>query len=162
MSLLVVLCPCCTFNARLPSSLTTMSLPTLQDVLTTSVSLLQTTTPLLKRITSLLLKTTTSLLFLIIVTMLAIAVYRFYFHPLASVPGPRLAALSNIWHAYHARNGRMYLLGKSLHKRYGPVVRVGPNELWFDSKEAFKTIYSRLPFSSIFVVGRNAHPLSGL
>ncbi|EGZ68773.1 cytochrome P450 [Neurospora tetrasperma FGSC 2509] len=119
-----------------------MSLPTLQDVLTTLVSLLKTATPLLRRVTSLLLKATTSLLFVIVVVILAIAVYRLYLHPLASVPGPRLAALSNIWHAYHARNGRMYLLGKSLHKRYGPVVRVGPNELWFDSKEAFKTIYS--------------------
>ncbi|EGO55966.1 hypothetical protein NEUTE1DRAFT_86724 [Neurospora tetrasperma FGSC 2508] len=127
-----------------------MSLPTLQDVLTTLVSLLKTATPLLRRVTSLLLKATTSLLFVIVVVILAIAVYRLYLHPLASVPGPRLAALSNIWHAYHARNGRMYLLGKSLHKRYGPVVRVGPNELWFDSKEAFKTIYSRflLPFIS--------------
>ncbi|KAK3489928.1 cytochrome P450 [Neurospora crassa] len=119
-----------------------MSLPTLQDVLTTSVSLFKTTTPLLKRIASLLLKTTTSFLFIIVVIILAIAVYRLFFHPLAGLPGPRLAALSNIWHAYHARKGRMYLLGKSLHKRYGPVVRVGPNELWFDSKEAFKTIYS--------------------
>ncbi|KAK3486903.1 cytochrome P450 [Neurospora hispaniola] len=119
-----------------------MSLPTLQDVLTTLVSLLKTTTPLLKRITSLLLKTTTSVLLFTIVIILAIAVYRLYLHPLAGVPGPCLAALSNIWHACHARNGRMYQLGTTLHKRYGPVVRVGPNELWFDSKEAFKTIYS--------------------
>ncbi|KAK0615149.1 cytochrome P450 [Bombardia bombarda] len=57
-------------------------------------------------------------------------------------PGPRLAAVSSIWQAYHARNGRMLDLGRTLHKHYGPAVRVGPNEVWFDSKEAFKEIYS--------------------
>ena len=70
------------------------------------------------------------------------AVYRLCFHPLSGVPGPRLAGVSNIWHALHARNGRMLHLGKTLHEKYGPVVRVGPNEVWFDSKEAFKSIYS--------------------
>ncbi|KAM0271872.1 hypothetical protein ACHAQH_008957 [Verticillium albo-atrum] len=67
--------------------------------------------------------------------------YRLVLHPLARVPGPKLAAVSNVWHALHAREGRMFALGKMLHKKYGPVVRVGPNEVWFDSKEAFKSIY---------------------
>ncbi|KAK1538835.1 cytochrome P450 [Colletotrichum costaricense] len=67
--------------------------------------------------------------------------YRLFLHPLARVPGPRLAAISNVWYAYHVRNGRMLTLGKTLHKRYGPVVRVGPNEVWFDSVDAFKHIY---------------------
>ncbi len=71
-----------------------------------------------------------------------LALYRLFLHPLAAVPGPRLAAVSNAWHAYHARNGLMFELGTTLHARYGPVVRVGPNEVWLDSKEAFRTIYS--------------------
>ncbi|KAG9502499.1 hypothetical protein J7337_005327 [Fusarium musae] len=37
--------------------------------------------------------------------------------------------------------GRMAYLGKTLHGKYGPVVRVGPNEVWFNSKEAFHAIY---------------------
>lgn len=74
--------------------------------------------------------------------LVLVAVYRLCLHPLARVPGPRLAAVSNIWHALHVRDGRMLQLGKTLHKQYGPVVRVGPNEVWFDSKEAFKSIYS--------------------
>lgn len=73
---------------------------------------------------------------------IALVFYRIFLHPLSQIPGPRLAAVSNIWHAYHARNGRMFELGKTLHKRYGAVVRVGPNEVWFDSKEAFRIIYS--------------------
>jgi hypothetical protein len=70
--------------------------------------------------------------------------YRLLLHPLAGVPGPRLAAVSNIWLAYQVRNGKSVLVGKKLHQRYGPVVRVGPNEVWFNSKESFKAIYSEL------------------
>lgn len=74
--------------------------------------------------------------------LMAVSFYRLFLHPLSDVPGPKLAAISNVWYAYHARNGRVLELGKTLHKRYGPAVRVGPNEVWFDSKEAFKMIYS--------------------
>jgi hypothetical protein len=83
----------------------------------------------------------TSCLFVLVASII---IYRLYFHPLARVPGPRIAAVSSFWHAYHARNGRMALLGKTLHRQYGPVVRVGPGEVWFNSKEAFQAIYSVL------------------
>lgn len=73
----------------------------------------------------------------------SLVIYRL-FHPLAKVPGPRLAAISNVWYAYHARNGDMLRLGKTLHRKYGHAVRVGPNEIWFDNKEAFAQIYSKL------------------
>ncbi|KIH93230.1 benzoate 4-monooxygenase cytochrome p450 [Sporothrix brasiliensis 5110] len=61
---------------------------------------------------------------------------------LASIPGPRFAALSRVWYAYQVRNGRLLQLAKTLHKKYGPVVRVAPNEVWFDSQEAFRVIYN--------------------
>lgn len=68
--------------------------------------------------------------------------YRRFFHGLAAVPGPRLAAVTGLWYAYQVRRGQMLHLAQTLHKQYGPVVRVGPDELWFDSTEAFKLIYS--------------------
>lgn len=86
-------------------------------------------------------------LVLFVVALIVIA-YRLVLHPLARVPGPKIAALSNIWYAYHARNGRMLELGKTLHRRYGPMVRVGPNEVWFDSVDAFKHIYSEFQLAS--------------
>lgn len=76
--------------------------------------------------------------------ILATCFYRLTLHPLSGVPGPRLAALSNIWYAYHVRNGLVAQLATTLHQQYGPVVRVGPNEVWFNSKAAFKAIYSKL------------------
>ncbi|KAK3400453.1 cytochrome P450 [Sordaria brevicollis] len=112
------------------STTATTSGTTLQHVLAGSAS-----------VVSVLLKTAMSLLFITIFTIVAIGVYRLFLHPLSSIPGPRLAALSNAWHAYHVRNGRMYELGRSLHSRYGPVVRVGPGEVWVGSREAFKRVY---------------------
>ncbi|KAK4120126.1 cytochrome P450 [Parathielavia appendiculata] len=83
-----------------------------------------------------------SALFLLIVSpVFTIAIYRILFHPLARVPGPRVAALSNIWQGLYVRKGRIHELAKTLHKQYGPVVRVGPNEVWFNSREAFRQIY---------------------
>ncbi|PPJ59512.1 hypothetical protein CBER1_11662 [Cercospora berteroae] len=82
-----------------------------------------------------------SILFLTLSTI-SLVIYRLFFHPLAKVPGPRLAAISNIWYADHARNGDMLRLGKTLHRKYGHAVRVGPNEIWLDSKESFAKIYS--------------------
>ena len=78
---------------------------------------------------------------LLIPSLLAFATYRLVFHPLARVPGPRLAAVTNIWQAHQVRNGRVRELGKGLPKEYGPVVRVGPNEVWFNTADAFKQIY---------------------
>ncbi|KAH9001150.1 high nitrogen upregulated cytochrome P450 monooxygenase 2 [Lactarius akahatsu] len=51
------------------------------------------------------------------------------FHPLAKFPGPAIAKTSKLWAAYHGATGDQHRCYKSLHDRYGDVVRVGPNEL---------------------------------
>lgn len=89
-------------------------------------------------------------------SLLCIAIYRLLLHPLASVPGPRLAAVSSCWHAYHVRNGRVRLLATTLHEKYGDCVRVGPNEVWFNSKEAFDQIYSE----HCYLKRLTCHPLT--
>lgn len=76
-----------------------------------------------------------------LLSLLAVAIYRLFMHPLAGVPGPRLAAVSNVWQARHVRNGRARALGRTLHAEYGPVVRIGPNEVCFNTAEAFREIY---------------------
>lgn len=83
-----------------------------------------------------------NVLILPVFAVTTIALYRLFYHPLSCVPGPRLAAVSTIWYVYHARNGRMLQLGKTLHVRYGPVVRVSPNEVWISSKDGFRGIYN--------------------
>ncbi|KAH9035155.1 high nitrogen upregulated cytochrome P450 monooxygenase 2 [Lactarius deliciosus] len=51
------------------------------------------------------------------------------FHPLAKYPGPAIGKISKWWGAYVGGRGDLHLYYKSLHDRYGDVVRVGPNEL---------------------------------
>lgn len=75
--------------------------------------------------------------------LVALAVYRLYFSPLAKFPGPKLAALSTWYEAYYD----LYLEGqyqwkiKEFHKRYGPIVRVTPFELHIDDPEFYDQVY---------------------
>ncbi|RYP86137.1 hypothetical protein DL769_000815 [Monosporascus sp. CRB-8-3] len=76
----------------------------------------------------------------------SLAVYRLCFHPLSKIPGPRLAAITPLWYAYHIRRSRLLLLGQELHNKYGPAVRIAPNEVQFNSKEAFQAIYGGMGY----------------
>lgn len=75
-------------------------------------------------------------------TLLAsIAIYRLSpLHPLASYPGPVLCRVSKMWTAYIAYNGKLQHYYKTLHDTYGPIVRVGPNEISIVDKEAIPAI----------------------
>src|ERR1700760_1678673 len=68
-------------------------------------------------------------------------VYRLYFHPLAKYPGPILNALSPIPSIISLLNGRIALDYKLMHDKYGPVVRVAPTELSFNTAKSWEDIY---------------------
>ncbi|KAI0966688.1 cytochrome P450 [Xylaria arbuscula] len=69
-------------------------------------------------------------------------VYSIYFHPLAKYPGPKLAAVSQLWQAWVWLSGRYPRIIQNVHKKYGNVVRVAPNELSFNTVQAHQDIYS--------------------
>ncbi|KAL5340902.1 cytochrome P450 [Aspergillus crustosus] len=73
--------------------------------------------------------------------LIVITIYRLYFHPLARFPGPRLRAISALPSIYSLLRGRLGFETKQLHDIYGPVVRVSPNELAFNSAQAWEDIY---------------------
>ncbi|KAJ7097746.1 cytochrome P450 [Mycena belliarum] len=50
-------------------------------------------------------------------------------HPLYAYPGPVPCRLSKFYLAYVSSRGKMHLYVQRLHDAYGPVVRIGPNEL---------------------------------
>ncbi|KAI0543243.1 cytochrome P450 [Xylaria digitata] len=84
-------------------------------------------------------------------------VYNLYFHPLSKYPGPRLAAMTDIWWAYASTTGRYPWIIEDVINRYGHVVRIAPNELVFLSPQAAKDIYLAQKNLELFVqVGYDA------
>ncbi|KZV89604.1 cytochrome P450 [Exidia glandulosa HHB12029] len=71
-------------------------------------------------------------------------VYRLFFHPLARFPGPKLAAASEWYRTYYEvyMNGGLVDKLTELHRQYGDVVRIAPNELHFNSLKAYSDIYT--------------------
>jgi hypothetical protein len=69
------------------------------------------------------------------------ATYQLLFHPLAHVPGPRIAALTNLWKVYQIYGMQLHELLLELHEQHGPVVRIGPNDVHIQDTEAVVTIY---------------------
>ncbi|KAG6358365.1 hypothetical protein INS49_014249 [Diaporthe citri] len=67
--------------------------------------------------------------------------HRCLWHPLRAVPGPWANSVSELPAALALVTGNQHLYYKSLHDKYGPVVRVSPNELSFVRPEAREEIY---------------------
>src|SRR4051812_17814529 len=70
-----------------------------------------------------------------------IAIYRVTKHPLAKFPGPLLWRIS-IWPTiWQCAKGKRHLDLLEAHRKYGPIVRVAPNMLSFDTGSSARTIY---------------------
>ncbi|KAK1676524.1 cytochrome P450 [Colletotrichum godetiae] len=69
-----------------------------------------------------------------------IIVYRVFFHPLRKYPGPILYAASRLPQLSHFSLGSSHSMGVHLHKKYGPIVRIGPNQLSYIDPGAWKDI----------------------
>ncbi|KAE8150222.1 cytochrome P450 [Aspergillus avenaceus] len=78
---------------------------------------------------------------LLICYCLSTWIYNLYYHPLADFPGPLLGRASLWWRFIHTSTGKIHLALADLHKQYGPIVRVSPNELSFGTVESWKAIY---------------------
>lgn len=79
------------------------------------------------------------------------AIWIIYFHPLSHFPGPKHAIISNIFYSKAIVSGRSAKIVKSLHDKYGDVVRWGPNELSFAIADAWKDIYDRRKDGKVLV-----------
>ncbi|KAF8075261.1 cytochrome P450 [Lyophyllum atratum] len=80
----------------------------------------------------------------------SVVVYRLSpWHPLAHYPGPALAKISKWWVAYWVAKGERHLVLQRLHARYGPWLRIGPNEISVNIPGALRPVYGtmfRAPF----------------
>ncbi|KAI7975588.1 hypothetical protein EIK77_005954 [Talaromyces pinophilus] len=68
-------------------------------------------------------------------------IYRLYFHSLSKIPGPKIAACTSLWLAYHTYVGDESSVIFNLHKKYGPALRIAPNDVDFDDGDAVEPIY---------------------
>ncbi|KAI1411113.1 cytochrome P450 [Hypoxylon sp. FL1857] len=67
--------------------------------------------------------------------------YNLFLHPLRNYPGPLAARATRLWRARKILSGDLPQTVKKLHDKYGPVVRVAPDELSFVESQAWKDIY---------------------
>jgi cytochrome P450 len=70
-------------------------------------------------------------------------VYNLFFHPLRSYPGPKLWAVTRLPWYWTNLHGRLIGDIRALHEKYGPVVRIAPDELSYTSSSAWKKIYGQ-------------------
>ncbi|CAI6332382.1 unnamed protein product [Periconia digitata] len=68
-------------------------------------------------------------------------VYAVTLHPLAKVPGPFWAAVTRLWYMHKIYQGHFDVVQRDLHKKYGPVVRIAPNEVTSASAADIPHIY---------------------
>jgi cytochrome P450 len=77
----------------------------------------------------------------LILLLVARIVYRLYLHPIAHIPGPIVPKITSLWLYYHAYIGDEASVIHRLHARYGPFVRVAPNEVDISDADAIQPIY---------------------
>lgn len=68
--------------------------------------------------------------------------YHTFSDPLRHIPGPLICRLTSLWARTHSWLGDECRQIDALHKQYGPIVRIAPNEVVFAEGEALAPIYS--------------------
>lgn len=73
--------------------------------------------------------------------LLSLIIYRVFFSPLAALPGPWYAAVSDFWIITHVVRMQQCRIVQDLFERYGPVVRIGPNKVAFCDVTTMRSVY---------------------
>lgn len=68
-------------------------------------------------------------------------IYTLNWHPLSSIPGPLWACISRTWLMYHHGVGDVDIATRQLHARYGPIVRIAPDEVTVADPSALPLIF---------------------
>ncbi|KAF7548101.1 hypothetical protein G7046_g8791 [Stylonectria norvegica] len=73
-----------------------------------------------------------------------LVVQRLWFSPLAHIPGPRLAALTQYYEFYYdiVLGGQYTFKIIDMHEKYGPIVRINPWEIHVGDPDFFSELYA--------------------
>ncbi|KAK6384526.1 hypothetical protein LTS17_002089 [Exophiala oligosperma] len=74
---------------------------------------------------------------------LILIIYRVFFHPLATYPGPLMAKMTDWYMVYMSLTAQNTYKRYELHMKYGKVVRVGANELSYSDEASIKDIFAQ-------------------
>ncbi|KAJ6150673.1 benzoate 4-monooxygenase cytochrome P450 [Penicillium chermesinum] len=85
------------------------------------------------------------ILLLLSLALVALLAYRLYFHPLAHIPGPPLAKVTYLYEWYYDlyQSGQFTFQLRALHRRYGPVIRINPDEVHIDDPDFFDQVFNQ-------------------
>ncbi|KAK8017144.1 hypothetical protein PG991_008220 [Apiospora marii] len=80
---------------------------------------------------------------LVVVYFATLSFYRLFLHPLAHIPGPKLAAITRYYEAYYdlVQDGQYTFKIAELHKKYGPIIRISPYELHVIDPAFYEKLY---------------------
>ena len=79
------------------------------------------------------------------VHLLVLIIHRLYFSLIAHIPGPRLAALTYFYQFYYdlwPYQGQFIFQYAKLHEGYGPIIRIGPDEVHVNDIAFYNEIYT--------------------
>lgn len=77
----------------------------------------------------------------LVIAGVGLVLYHLFVHPLSKFPGPFEAKLSGSWRNRHYWGGQWHEDVVQLHRKYGPAVRIAPNELSLVDANALKLLY---------------------
>ncbi|KAI1494093.1 cytochrome P450 [Biscogniauxia mediterranea] len=81
--------------------------------------------------------------FLVIPAFITVrALWRRYASPLRAYPGPVLASFTRLWKVISTAKENTHWDHIELHKKYGPIVRIAPNEVSFSSPHVARQVLS--------------------
>ncbi|KAF2248555.1 cytochrome P450 [Trematosphaeria pertusa] len=78
-----------------------------------------------------------------VIRFVCLVIYRLYFSPLAKFPGSKLAAATGWYEFYfdYRYNGKYVFEIERMHKKYGPIIRINPNELSIHDPSFYNELY---------------------
>lgn len=69
--------------------------------------------------------------------------------PLNKLPGPWYAPLTTLHLRYAFARGTIWKMVERNHKIYGPVVRLGPRQIWISEKAAMRSILQNIDLPKV-------------